>query len=669
MERRMLLAVVLSFVAVTAYSMLMQGMRPPQEAPTENGAGEEPGVPGPGPDGTDPKDPAPANGNGNSPAPAPGPGEDPAPDPGEDPSPDPGQPAPKDPLVEHPHASVPETSVKLTSESMEVTFSSIGASVSNVRLRNQFGIDKETPLDLVVPFDPLMSFGSADDTRTDPENMPGTADRRNLPAGALRRFNWKRDQAAEAKTPDVNDVVYTFTDKGRRWMKRWIMPKGATHYDLTLEISLLDPSAAKDAGGRPLKLLTSSGHLSESRIGMDMFGAAKPVAMQSPAGDDPVQDEHGFGTVRLEPGRLESPALLLLGTRSLYFTVGFFNANGAKGPPVLRYWSTGEDATQREQMEKRLVSFFEDQRDKKVTGSGEDTRLKARIVAGVNNMLHTWMVLSMPTDGTPVRVPLYAGPMARDTLAQDGYEPLESMITFSMSPDWIAKALLAIYDIFRGLFSSAGVAVILMTLLVRGLMMPLSIRNQLSMRTYSRKIQKVKPKLTALQAKYGKNPKKMREEQMKLYRENGIGFPGGCLMMLIQIPIWFALFAALRQEYTLRGQSFLWAADLSGPDTLIDFGFCIDLMVTQICGLNLLPILMVTLSIIHTRNMPKPQDEQSAQQYKMMKWMPIIFAVILYNYTAALLIYMVISSAFGILEAKIVRAKDDAAKNAEPAAA
>ncbi len=660
MERRMLLAVVLSFVAVTAYSMLMQGMQPPQPPPAEDGTGEEPGVPGPGPgpDGTDPQNPAPADpppGNGQDPDPVPAPGPD--------------KPDPQPPVAEHLHASVPATSVTLTSESMEVTFTSMGAGVANVRLRNQFGIDKKTSLDLVVPFDPLMPLGGADDTQTDPENMPGTADRRNLPSGALRRFNWKRNEAAEAKTPDVDDVVYTFEDQGRRWMKRWIMPKGMTHYDLTLEISLLDPAADKEAGGRPLKLLTSSGHLGESRIGMDMFGAAKPVAMQSPAGDDPIQNEHGFGTVRLEPGRLEAPALLLLGSRSLYFTVGFFNAKGAKGPPVLRYWSTGEDASQREAMEKRLVSFFETERGQTVTGSGSDEQLKSRIVAGVNNMLHTWMVLSMPTDGTPVRVPLYAGPMARDTLGQDGYEPLESMITFNMSPDWIANALLAIYDLFRGLFSSAGVAVILMTLFVRGLMMPLSIRNQLSMRTYSRKIQKVKPKLTALQAKYAKNPKKIREEQMKLYREHGIGFPGGCLMMLIQIPIWFALFAALRQEYSLRGQAFLWAADLSGPDTLIDFGFCINLMVTQICGLNLLPILMVTLSIIHTRNMPKPQDEQSAQQYKMMKWMPIIFAVILYNYTAALLIYMVISSAFGILEAKIVRSKDDALKNAEPAAA
>ena len=84
----------------------------------------------------------------------------------------------------------------------------------------------------------------------------------------------------------------------------------------------------------------------------------------------------------------------------------------------------------------------------------------------------------------------------------------------------------------------------------------------------------------------------------------------------------------------------------------------------EFCGVNLLPILMIVLSVIHTRSMPKPQDEQTAQQYRMMKWFPIIFAVILYNYTAALMLYMTLSSAFGILESKIVRAKDEAAKAA-----
>jgi YidC/Oxa1 family membrane protein insertase len=190
------------------------------------------------------------------------------------------------------------------------------------------------------------------------------------------------------------------------------------------------------------------------------------------------------------------------------------------------------------------------------------------------------------------------------------------------------------------------------------------------MRSYGRKVQKVKPKLTALQEKYAKNPKRLREEQMKLYRENGVGFPSGCIMMLIQIPIFFSLFSALRVEYSIRGETFLWIKDLAGPDRLVDFGSTlVDLGIFRLDALNLLPILMVILSIWHTRSMPKPADDQQAQQMKMMKWMPIFFAFILYNYTAALALYMVFSSAIALIEAKIVRAKDAAAEEADKSVA
>ncbi|MDF1699725.1 MAG: YidC/Oxa1 family membrane protein insertase, partial [Planctomycetota bacterium] len=114
----------------------------------------------------------------------------------------------------------------------------------------------------------------------------------------------------------------------------------------------------------------------------------------------------------------------------------------------------------------------------------------------------------------------------------------------------------------------------------------------------------------------------------------------------------------------LRGaEFFLWIKDLAGPDRLVDFGSrIVDFGFFWVEGINLLPLMMVTLSILHTRSMPKPADEQQAQQMTMMKWMPIIFAFILYNYTAALALYMVFSSGFAIIESKIVRAKDEAAK-------
>ena len=197
------------------------------------------------------------------------------------------------------------------------------------------------------------------------------------------------------------------------------------------------------------------------------------------------------------------------------------------------------------------------------------------------------------------------------------------------------------------------------TMGVRGLMMPLSIKNQLSMRQYSRKIAKLKPELDKLKKKYGNNAQKMREHQSKLYREHGVGFPTGCIMMVVQIPIFFALFSSLRAEYSLRNEAFLWVRDLGAPDKLIDFGKTVaDLGVLQIFSLNILPLLMVGLSLWQQRLMPKPADEQQAQQMRMMKWLPIVFAVILYNYTAALALYMVLSSALSIIEGKIVRKKD-----------
>ena len=153
--------------------------------------------------------------------------------------------------------------------------------------------------------------------------------------------------------------------------------------------------------------------------------------------------------------------------------------------------------------------------------------------------------------------------------------------------------------------------------------------------------------------------KKLREEQAKLYREHGIGFPTGCLMLFVQMPIFFALFSSLRTEYSLRNQAFLWIQDLGGPDKLIDFGHTIfDIWIIAVFSLNILPLLMVSLSIWQQRMMPKPADEQQAQQMRMMKWLPIVFAVILYNYTAALALYMVLSSTVAIAESRIVRYKD-----------
>jgi YidC/Oxa1 family membrane protein insertase len=626
MERRMLLAVVLSFLVVTLYSMATGQCQPP---PRDRGGPERPD--GPQAEAGPPAAPA-------------APGQDEA-----------NPPAPPAPGETEPQAEVPEQRAgRLANEAIEVGFTSQGAAIEFVRLRRSLTSDRARPLDLVLPLDPMLLLGQVDDALATPapSEAPGRADRREAPPGPLRALHWTRDEAAEAATPE-EDVVYRFqTRTGGAWTKRWFLDLGEDRHTVRVRIAYR-PGEGEAAQPRALTALVSSGLLREEATGATFLYPNMALYRLSNQGE-PVTKVEGLAVNDAESNKL----LNLLGARSHYYLAGYYGSKGREGAPtVQRWWATGEEGSRRPAMERAALDFFARTYGRPVA---EDPVVRNRVVAGVAELHHVWMAFSLPDDGTETDMPLYVGPIDRHVLAQAAYEPIEPVITYPGAFDIVAEALLGIYDLFRHLFGSAGLAVILMTLVVRGLMMPLSIKNQLSMRAYSRKIQRIKPKIDVLKKKYGNNVRKLREEQTRLYREHGVGFPLGCLMMLVQLPIFFALFSCLRTEYSLRNASFLWIGDLSGPDRLVDLGTTLDLMVVTVFSLNLLPLLMVALSLWQQRLMPKPADEQQAQQMRMMKWLPIVFAVILYNYTAALALYMVLSSAVSIVESRIVRSRDAA---------
>ncbi len=189
-----------------------------------------------------------------------------------------------------------------------------------------------------------------------------------------------------------------------------------------------------------------------------------------------------------------------------------------------------------------------------------------------------------------------------------------------------------------------------MTLVVRGLLFPVSYRTQLGMQRYSRRLQKIKPELDKITEKYKSNAQKLNQERMRVMREHNVGLPLGCLTLFLQIPIWIALFAALRVEFSIRQQQFLWAADLTMPDHL----FALPMFPHWF---NLLPILMLVLWVWQQKTAPTPasNDPQVQAQMKMMRIMPYMFFVFLYGYASALAVYMCVSSAWGIAEAKLVR--------------
>jgi len=635
MERRVLLAVVLSFVTVVAFQSLTGqcSPKPPEKTPVEGGPeGALPGDP-PGP-GAQPGTPAAPGANGGPAAPP--------------------VPAPV-PVEEGPQKDAPEAKVERKAGHLTVGFTTRGAAIEYVELAEVHEPGQKQSLAVIVPADPLHLLGQLDDVEVLPTGPVLTGTRVDPPAGELRRLNWTRDEAAEAASPE-DDVIYRFTRaNGSTVIKQWLMPTAAEGHDLRLRVEVKGAGATAPL---PVKLLVSGGFLSETLQGLQMGVPADTLWRKTSQKDVNEGNAFGFEPQEIKTGGLENDPLALLGVRSQYFLVALFAPPGKPALPVKRIWATGEAAAARPAMEKALIDFYA-ARYGRVAGPGKDAALTTRLLHGRDQTLYAWAAFDVPpASGGAVEASIFVGPIARRELRADGYEPLASVITYPGAFDWLANVLLWIYDFWRELLGSVGLAVILMTLTVRGGLMPVSIKNQLGMRRYGRKVAKLKPKLAELQKRYANNPKKFREEQMLLYKEHGIGFPTGCLMMLLQIPIFFALFSSLRVEYTLRGAPFAWITDLSGPDRLVDLPFTIPLFVLDISSINLLPLLMVALSILHTRQMPKPTDEQTAQQMKMMKWMPILFAVILYNYTAALSLYMVVSSAIALIESRIVKHKD-----------
>jgi len=192
---------------------------------------------------------------------------------------------------------------------------------------------------------------------------------------------------------------------------------------------------------------------------------------------------------------------------------------------------------------------------------------------------------------------------------------------------WVCEVLLWSLDHLYQLIPNYGVAIILLTLIVRIIFWPLTHKGTESMK----RMQALQPQIKELQAKFRDKPQKLHQETMALYKENKVNPLGGCLPMLIQIPVFFALFSVLRSAVELRYAPFLWVHDLSAPENLFQG------MIPVVGSLNLLPLLMTVTQIWQMKLTPSGGDPM---QQKMMMWMmPIMMLVFLYSMPSALVLY------------------------------
>ncbi|MGE3175158.1 MAG: YidC/Oxa1 family membrane protein insertase [Planctomycetota bacterium] len=214
---------------------------------------------------------------------------------------------------------------------------------------------------------------------------------------------------------------------------------------------------------------------------------------------------------------------------------------------------------------------------------------------------------------------------------------------------FMATMELKLLAFFHDYVGSWGIAIMLLTLLVRGLLAPLNFRMQKSMREYGKRMAVVKPKLDKLKEQYKDDPKAHQQAMIQFQREHKIMPPlGGCLPIFLTMPIYIGLFTALRTAYELRHEGFLFIHDLSGPDALFDLGFWPH-------HFNILPLLWIALMAIQMSRQPLPTDPQQRQMQQIMRYMPILFGVMLYNYAAGLMVYMVTSMLWTFVESAVTK--------------
>jgi YidC/Oxa1 family membrane protein insertase len=232
---------------------------------------------------------------------------------------------------------------------------------------------------------------------------------------------------------------------------------------------------------------------------------------------------------------------------------------------------------------------------------------------------------------------LYLGPKGLDHLKSLQLN-LEETVDFGFF-GFLGKIALAVLLFLYKLTGNYGWAIIILTLIIQVLVAPLTLKSFEA----SAAMKRLQPKLKELQDKYKDNPQRLNVEMLNMYKSNKVNPLGGCLPLLLQLPIFWALFTTLRNAYELRGAHWLlWVKDLSAPDTL-----------TYIAGLpiNVLPLIMGIGMFFQQKMMSVATDPT---QKSMMYLMPVIFTFMFWGFPSGLVIYWLTNSIFSMVEQYII---------------
>jgi len=219
---------------------------------------------------------------------------------------------------------------------------------------------------------------------------------------------------------------------------------------------------------------------------------------------------------------------------------------------------------------------------------------------------------------------------------------LEKSVDFGFF-GWLGKIAMSVLSFFFGLTGNYGWSIIILTIIIQILVLPLTLKSYKAMAA----MKKIQPLIKDLQTKYKNDPKRLQVEMMNLYRTQKVNPLGGCLPLLLQLPIFWALFTTLRNAYELRFAEWIfWVKDLSASDSLMHFaGF----------NLNLLPLIM-GIGMFFQQKMTSATSDP--MQRKMMYIMPVVFTLMFWGFPSGLVIYWLTNSIVSMIVQYFVLTQD-----------
>jgi YidC/Oxa1 family membrane protein insertase len=244
------------------------------------------------------------------------------------------------------------------------------------------------------------------------------------------------------------------------------------------------------------------------------------------------------------------------------------------------------------------------------------------------------------------QVHIFAGPKEYRTLARIA-DRFQNGVDAVMDFGWVgffAKLLLLSMNGLHDLLKVGyGWVIITITIIIKLLFWPLTAASTRSMK----RMASLQPQMKAMQEKYKDDPAKMNKKMMEFWKEHKVNPMGGCLPMLIQMPVFIGFFYMIQSAIELRGASWLWVVDLAKPDTLF-----------YIPGIglpfNLLPLLM-GVTMLWQSHLTPPSPGMDPVQQKMMKYLPLIFLFMLYNFSSGLTLYWTVQNLLSILQTKLTK--------------